>query len=135
MFDQTDHHLESLEELGLPEETRQGYLRVATEAQAVVGWYVRLDESDDPPVYDNNDQWDEEDLGNVDWQQDSASFTNFIFDTIATLHLTAGAGAAIWWQRPSNRASKCWRRSEPTSRRGRAPTPRARSIASSTSTH
>ena len=86
IFEQTGHHLEPLEELGGAEETRQGYLRVATEAQAVVGWYVRLDESDDPPVHDNNDQWDEQDLNNVDWNFYSASFTNFIFDTIATLH-------------------------------------------------
>ena len=42
MFDDTANHLESLEELGRSEETRQGYLRVATEIQAVVGWYVRL---------------------------------------------------------------------------------------------
>ena len=86
MFDATGYHLESLEELGRPDETRQGCLRVATEIQAVVGWYVRLDESDDPPVYDNNDQWEEEDLSNVDWNPNSASFTNFVFDTIATSH-------------------------------------------------
>jgi hypothetical protein len=83
MFDHTGNHLESLEELGRPEETRQGYLRVATEIQAVVGWYVRPDQSDDPPVYHNNDQWYEDDLSKVDWQPNSASFTNFIFDTIA----------------------------------------------------
>lgn len=83
MFDETGNHLESLEELGRPEETRQGYLRVATEVEGVVGWYVRLSESDDPPVFDNNDQWDKQDLNQVDWQLCSTAFTNFVFDAIA----------------------------------------------------
>lgn len=82
-FEEAGNHLESLEELGRPEETRQGYLRVATEAQGVVGWYVRLSESDDPPVFDNNDQWDKGNLNQVDWRLCSTSFTNFVFDTIA----------------------------------------------------
>jgi len=87
LFEQkTGHHLEDLDELGRPEETRQGFLRVATEAQAVVGWYVRLNAGNDPPVWHNNDQWDESDLRNVDWQPESACFTNFVFDLISARH-------------------------------------------------
>jgi hypothetical protein len=80
-----DDHLEKLKEFGDPAETRQGYLRVATENQGVVAWYVRLTEGDDPPVYDNNDQWNE-DLSKTDWQACSTTFTNFIFDMISNHH-------------------------------------------------
>jgi len=78
-----EDRLEKLEELGDPAETRQGYLRVATENQAVVAWYVRLAEGDDPPVYHNNDEWNE-DLSKTNWQAQSATFTNFIFDSISS---------------------------------------------------
>lgn len=75
--------LESLTELGNPAETAQGYLCIATENQAVVAWYVRLSEGDDPPVYDNNDQWNEN-LAETAWRQISVSFSNFIFDMISS---------------------------------------------------
>src|SRR6266568_5157836 len=52
--------LTKLAELGVPAEAAQGYLRVATENQSVVAWYVRLNEGEDPPVYDNNDEWNED---------------------------------------------------------------------------
>lgn len=71
-----------LEEFGDPAETAQGWLRVALENQAVVAWYVRLDAGDDPPVLNNNDEWPD-DLSEVDWQQDSQTWTNFIFDTLS----------------------------------------------------
>jgi len=45
-----EDRLAPLESLGEPAETRQGYLRVAVENQAVVAFYVRLDEGDDPPM-------------------------------------------------------------------------------------
>jgi hypothetical protein len=80
-----DDHLEKLVELGAAAETSQGYLRVATENQAVVAWYVRLGEGDDPPVYHNNDEWNK-DLSKTDWQTDSVTFTNFIFDMISGHH-------------------------------------------------
>lgn len=78
-----DDHLIELAELGDPAETKQGYLHVANENQGVVGWYVRLAEGDDPPVYHNNDDWNE-DLSKTDWQPISETFTNFIFDMIST---------------------------------------------------
>lgn len=78
-------HLEKLQKLGDPAETRQGYLRVATENQAVVAWYVRLAEGDDPPVYHNKDQWNEN-LSETYWQANSVTFTNFIFDMISSHH-------------------------------------------------
>src|SRR3954465_15245581 len=43
----TEDHLVALAELGDPEETRHGYLQVALENQAVVAFYVRLDEGED----------------------------------------------------------------------------------------
>ena len=52
-----EDRLEALEELGDPAETRQGYLCVGIENQGVVAFYVRLDEGDDPPTYDNNDEF------------------------------------------------------------------------------
>jgi hypothetical protein len=39
------------DEFGRPEHTEQGYLCVAYENQAVILWYIPLDEGDDPPVY------------------------------------------------------------------------------------
>jgi len=78
-------HLQGLADLGNPKETAQGYLKVATENQAVVAWYVRLAEGDDPPVYDNNDEWNE-DLSKTNWRIHSKTFTNFIFDTISSNH-------------------------------------------------
>jgi hypothetical protein len=84
--DNTNHdHLQKVGELGDPREAAQGYLRVARENQAVVAWYVRLEEGDDPPVYDNNDEWNE-DLSETNWQLCWQSFTNFIFDMISSNH-------------------------------------------------
>src|SRR4051794_10022023 len=81
--------LEALEELGDPRETRQGYLRVALENQAVVAFYVRLDEGDDPPVYDNNDEFLEEQLDRIAWNRVSVSFSNFVFDMVCIGRLHA----------------------------------------------
>jgi hypothetical protein len=80
-----EDHLEELAKLGSPDETAQGSLRVATENQAVVAWYVRLADGDDPPVYDNNDEWNK-DLSKTNWHLCSATFTNFIFDVTSTHH-------------------------------------------------
>jgi hypothetical protein len=76
-------HLEKLDELGNQAEAAQGYLRVATENQAVVAWYVRLSAGDDPAVYHNNDEWNL-DLSKTNWQPYSTTFTNFIFDAISS---------------------------------------------------
>jgi hypothetical protein len=70
-------------ELGNPSETAQGYLRIARENQNVVAWYVRLDQGDDPAVYDNNDQWPD-DLTTVKWNLCSASFSGFMFNNMAS---------------------------------------------------
>lgn len=74
--------LTPLTELGKPGETGQGYLRIAHENQGVVAWYVRLDDGDDPSVYDNNDQWPE-DLSNVKWNLCAASFSGFVFNSMS----------------------------------------------------
>ena len=81
--------LEALEQLGDPDETRQGYLRVAIENQGVVAFYVRLDEGDDPPVYDNNDEFLEEQLDRISWNRVSACFSNFVFDMLCIGRLQA----------------------------------------------
>jgi hypothetical protein len=81
--------LEALEELGDPDETRQGYLRVAIENQGVVAFYVRLDEGDDPPVYDNNDEFGEEQLDRISWNLVSVCFSNFVFDMLCIGRLQA----------------------------------------------
>lgn len=78
----TGDTLVALEELGNPADTAQGWLHVADENQGVVAWFVRLDAGDDPPVVNNNDEWPE-DLSTVDWQPDSETWTNFIFDRLA----------------------------------------------------
>ncbi len=69
-------------DLGLPSEVSQGYLQVAIEKQGVVAWYAKLDGSDDPPVYHNNDQWDD-DFSRVPWEFCSKTFSNFVFDMIS----------------------------------------------------
>jgi hypothetical protein len=85
-------HLAELDELGRPEEVAKNWLHVATENQAVVSWFVRLDGSDDPQVFHDNDQyWTRNDQGEyvatdvdeIEWQFNSATFTNFVFDMIS----------------------------------------------------
>lgn len=74
--------------LGEPEETAQGWLQVATENQDVLGWYVRLDAGDDPPVlHDNMTRAD--DMTMIDWQPQSPSWTAFLFDLMAECSLYA----------------------------------------------
>lgn len=73
-----EDNLVPVEELGDPQETSQGYLKVAYENQAVVGWYIRLNEGPDPAVYDNNDQWGEP-LSKIKWVKCTNSFSEFIY--------------------------------------------------------
>ncbi len=80
-----EDHLQELKELGDPHENSQGYMRVATENQAVVAWFAKLDDSDDPPVFHNNDEWDE-DLSTIDWELYAKTFTNFIYDMLSQHH-------------------------------------------------
>ena len=90
--------ISKISQLGDPEETSQGWLRVAVENQGVVRWYVPLGGSDDPPVFNDNDSYcfaesdddesDEDfewkvDLSKIDWVLDSVTFTNFIFDMLS----------------------------------------------------
>ncbi len=90
-----DDLLETLDKLGNPDDTRQGYLRVATENQAVVAWYVHLSEGEDPPVYHNNDDWGG-DLSATSWQSTSVTFTSFIFDTLSS-HRFGGWYSGMHW--------------------------------------
>src|SRR4051794_3196122 len=92
--------LEAIEELGDPRETRQGYLEVAIENQGVVAFYVRLDEGDDPPVYDNNDEFLEEDLARVSWNLVSLSFSSFVFDMVSLCRLRAHSLPQKWVATP-----------------------------------
>jgi hypothetical protein len=78
-------HLEELASLGDARDTAQGYLKVATENQGVVAWYVRLAEGDDPSVYDNNDEWND-DLSKTNWRMFARTFTSFIFDMMSSHH-------------------------------------------------
>jgi hypothetical protein len=75
--------LTDLNELGDLSDVQQGYLCVATENQAVIAWYVKLEGSDDPPVFHNDDEWDD-DLSTINWQLCSETFSAFIFDMIST---------------------------------------------------
>jgi hypothetical protein len=70
-----------LERLGDPRELAQGFLCVAVENQGVVGWYVPIDGSADPPVFHNNDQW-LEDMSKIDWVPCADSFSAFIRDML-----------------------------------------------------
>jgi hypothetical protein len=97
LFHDNSNHdrLEPLESLGDPAETRQGYLCVAVENQGVVAFYVRLDEGDDPPVYDNNDEFHQEDLSRIAWNRLWDSFSNFVFDMVSIGRLHA-FGRDLW---------------------------------------
>lgn len=83
-----------LEELGEPEEVAQGYLKVAYENQSVVIWFVQLIGSDNPPVFHDNNQyflttghWEpHKEFSDIDWHFESATFTNFIYDTLSQYH-------------------------------------------------
>ncbi len=77
----TNEHLadgQRLAMLGDPDETARGYLRVAVENQGVIGWYVPLDGSDDPPVLHNDDDWDSP-VDEVVWVRCSDRFSEFLF--------------------------------------------------------
>jgi hypothetical protein len=82
----TPDYLVELDELGEPDEMAQGYIRIASENQAVVVWFARLNGSDDPPVFHDNNQYFDTDFGAIDWQFVSATFTGFIFSMIAGGH-------------------------------------------------
>jgi hypothetical protein len=55
----------------------QGYLCVAVENQGVVGFYVKLDGSEDPPVFHNNDDWNSP-LAEVAWVHCTDTFSEFL---------------------------------------------------------
>jgi hypothetical protein len=78
-------HLEELASLGDPRDTAQGYLKVATENQGVVTWYVRLAEGDDPSVYESDNDWND-DLSKTNWRMAARTFTSFIFDMMSFQH-------------------------------------------------
>jgi hypothetical protein len=67
-----------LRRLGDPGHVVQGYLQVAVENQGVVSFFARLDGSDDPPVFHDNDQADA-DLSEVEWCPCAGSFSAFVF--------------------------------------------------------
>lgn len=75
--------LPEVTKLGVPAEVAQGYLHIATENQGVIARYVRLDEGDNPPVYHNNGEWNE-DLSKTNWQEFSKTFSDFIFDMFSS---------------------------------------------------
>jgi hypothetical protein len=81
----TEDWLTEIDELDNPSDIRQGYLRIATENQCVVAYYAQIDGSEDPPVFHNNDEWNE-DLSTTGWQLCSKTFSNFIFDMISHSH-------------------------------------------------
>lgn len=72
---------QALARLGNPEETSQGWLRVAVENQGVVAWYVKLDGSEDPPVFHNNDDWSSP-LGQVKWVACADRFSTYLRELI-----------------------------------------------------
>lgn len=76
-------NLVPLEKLGNPDEASQGYLQVAYENQAVVAWYVQLNNNDDPSVYDNNDEFGKN-LAEVDWHKVADSFSSFIYKILSS---------------------------------------------------
>lgn len=71
-----------LESFGRPDDVRQGYLHVLTDREGIVGLYVRLDEGEDPPVYNNSDQWFE-DLSEVSWTAIAGAFSTGMFELVA----------------------------------------------------
>lgn len=91
---QTPHYLTLLNELGKPEEVAQGYLHVATENQAVVLWFARLDGSEDPAVYHDDNRYFDLEFSAINWAFNSATFTNFIFDMLSDYHFSS-------WKFPS----------------------------------
>ena len=73
--------LTPLDELGSnADQIARGFLRVATENQGVVIWYVRLDEGDDPPVL--GDSRAMADLEGVRWAT-GPHFSEFVYQMIA----------------------------------------------------
>ncbi len=79
LFRENTNHdeLVPLSELGVPAELRAGFLRIATENQAVVAWYVKLDGTDDPPVVHNDDHFDVP-LAEVPWVACADRFSEFL---------------------------------------------------------
>ena len=78
----TQERMSPLEALGSPGQVAQGYLRVASENQGVVDWYVPLGGPDDPPVLvvDGDRKGP---LVAASLQIHAASFGTFLFDMFA----------------------------------------------------
>jgi hypothetical protein len=74
-----------LRALGNPRHVAQGYLQVAVENQGVVTWFARLDGSDDPPVFHDNDMsaTDDDDLSEVIWTLVAPTFSTFLFEMMS----------------------------------------------------
>lgn len=89
-------YLVQLKELGNPEEVAEGYLKVAYENQGAVVWFVRLNGSDDPPVFHDNNEYfatlgltgKTQKFSEIDWQFNSATFTEFIYEMFSFHHFT-----------------------------------------------
>jgi hypothetical protein len=75
----------------------QRFVEIMVENQAVVRWFIQLDDSDDPPVWHNNDSDDQ-----ADWVCVSEHFSHFVFDWIA-FYYTHAYGA---WS--PNRLVELW---------------------------
>ncbi len=71
-----------LEKFGDPDDVRQGHLHVLTDREGIVGFYLRPDEGEDPPVYSDNAE-PHDDLSQVPWDLKSGSFSAFIFEIVA----------------------------------------------------
>jgi hypothetical protein len=73
-----------LRALGNPRHVEQGYLQVAVENQGAVTWFARLDGSDDPPVYHDNDMSASDgDLSEVIWTLVAPTFSIFLFEMMS----------------------------------------------------
>ncbi len=101
-----------LKALGDPREVGLGWLRVLDECQGVAAWFVRLDGSDDPPVYVHSEMFgtpeddarardDDEDALDplVDfptwWRPAAPSFSAFVYDRILKYGGDAATRAAV----------------------------------------
>lgn len=73
---------EKLKVFGKIEEIEHNFLMVAVENQGVICWFARLNGSEDPPIYHDNDTYCYEEFTNIAWFKCSDSFSEFIYEML-----------------------------------------------------
>lgn len=74
------NYMRNIRDLGDPEHTQHGWLKVAWENQGVLHWFCRLDGSEDPTVWHDDNTYGSREFEEIPWVICSYNFSSFLFD-------------------------------------------------------